>query len=67
MADNQPTPYLPEKMTDFELAQVIRNQVADLNTMVEYAAKRELVVQYRIKQHEDRSPKVMVFVLTEVA
>lgn len=61
--------WLPEEImawTQQGLAASIRNTVRDLNTLVACAHKRELVVNFRIKQHEDSSPKIIVQVTQEV-
>lgn len=55
---------------DAELAKAIKNHIAELNKMVDEAAKRELVVAYRIKDGQKTdaltNPRIIVSVMTEV-
>jgi hypothetical protein len=58
-------------ITDADLAVCIRTLVKELNNCVQHAAKRELVVAYRIKApehgNEVGAPRIIVSVMTEVA
>lgn len=59
-----------EELTDNEFAIRLRGSVAALNTLVELAAERELIVNYRIKPIDNTphsNPKLIVNVMTEVA
>lgn len=58
-------------VSDFEIAQTIRNAIKALNELVEVAAARELIVAYRIKDEVKTdgltNPRIIVSVMTEVA
>lgn len=58
------------KANDAELATAIRGMVGLLNVTVEYAARRELIVTYRIKDGIKTegltNPRIIVSVCTEV-
>jgi len=59
-----------EDLTDAELSNKIRCNIIELNQLAELAAKRELVVFYRIKDGAKTdgltNPRIIVSVMTEV-
>lgn len=55
------------KPPDYEVAQKIRTLVAELNTVVAEAGKREIIIRYDIKPQNPGNPALRVQILTEVA
>jgi hypothetical protein len=60
-----------DDLTDNELATKMRYNIIELNQLAELAAKRELIVAYRIKEGIKTdgftNPRIIVSVMTEVA
>lgn len=70
LASHSPLKLAVENSSDGELAAGIRAVTALLNTLSEKAAKRELIVTYRIKEGIKTdgltNPRIIVSVTTEV-